>query len=117
MKVKVLNERLVKRWDSVMYDIGCEHLTINTDLSDLAHDPIYYGCPDGIDIKWMIGEAMYWLGCYSEVGNVRCDDRFLSEDAYKIWISERRKLQRLINLLGKEDVFNYVAVWKKGDCL
>ena len=33
--MKINNEKLVKRWNNVMNDIGCEHLTIGESLSEL----------------------------------------------------------------------------------
>lgn len=94
--MKINNEKIVKRWNSVMYDIGCEHITINTRLSELESNKRYYDIEDGISVGWMFSEASYWLSCYYEEGNVRCDDRHHDEDSYKIWLSETGKLKRLI---------------------
>jgi hypothetical protein len=104
------NEKIVKRWNSVMNDIGCEHLTIGTRLSELEDHMRYYDIEDGISISWMIHEAGYWLKCYNEIGNVRCDDRFIDEDNYKIWLSESGKLKRLIERLKKMQD-EYVVSW------
>ena len=101
--MKVNNEKLVNRWNSVMYDIGGEHITINTRLSELEDHKDYYGTHHGISIKWMIKEAEYWLSCYYESGNVRCDDRHYDKDSYKMWLSETGKLKRLIALLKKQN--------------
>ena len=95
----ITNEKIVKRWDSVMNDIGCEHVTINTRLSELEYHKDYYGIKDGITIDWMLEEAKYWLSCYYESGNVRCDDRFIDKDCYKMWVSETGRLKRLIDKL------------------
>ena len=95
----ITNEKIVKRWNSVMNDIGCEHVTINTRLSELEHHKTYYGIENGITISWMFDEASYWLSCYCESGNVRCDDRFIDKDNYKIWLSETGRLKRLIDKL------------------
>lgn len=95
----ITNEKIVKRWDSVMNDIGCEHVTINTRLSELEHHKTYYGIENGITIDWMLEEAKYWLSCYYESGNVRCDDRFIDKDCYKMWVSETGRLKRLIDKL------------------
>lgn len=95
----ITNEKIVKRWDSVMNDIGCEHVTINTRLSELEHHKTYYGIENGITIDWMLEEAKYWLSCYYESGNVRCDDRFIDKDCYKMWLSETGRLKRLIDKL------------------
>lgn len=109
--MKIYNEKVVKRWNSVMYSIGCEHITIGTDLSELEYHKEYYAIPNGISVEWMLDEAKYWLSCYYESGNVRCDDRFIDADNYKIWVSETGKLKRLIAFLGKMAPFWWVAVW------
>lgn len=95
------NQKLVNRWNSVMNDIGCEHLTIGTRLSELEVHKKYYDIEDGISIGWMFSEAIYWLSCYYESGNVRCDDRFYSKDCYNVWLSETGRLKRLIAKLEK----------------
>lgn len=94
--MKINDSKLVKRWNDVMEDIGCEHITIGTRLSELEHHKAYYCIEDGITVKWMLEEAEYWLSCYFETGNCRCDDRFLDADNYAIWRSETGKLKRLI---------------------
>lgn len=93
-----------------MNDIGCEYLTIDTQLSELEVQKKYYGVENGITIKWMIKEADYWLSCYYETGHCRCDDRFEGEHEYKIWVSETRKLKRLIETLKKLDS-NVIVEW------
>ena len=94
--MKINNRKIVNRWDSVMNDICCEHITIDTRLSELENHKEYYGILDGISVEWMLKEAEYWLSCYYESGNVRCDDRFYNEESYKMWVSETVKLKRLI---------------------
>lgn len=98
--MKINNAKIVKRWDSVMYSICCEHVSINEELSELEDHKDYYGIEEGITVGWMLDEAKYWLSCYYENGNVRCDDRFGDEDAYKTWVSETGKLKRLIARLA-----------------
>lgn len=99
--MKINNQKIVNRWNNVMNSIGCEYLTIGERLSDLADNKKYYGIESGISIGWMLKEAKYWLSCYYESGNVRCDDRFLDEENYKIWVSETGKLKRLIAKLDE----------------
>ena len=94
--MKIKNEKIVKRWDKVMYDISCEHLTIDTEFTELESRKKCYGVEDGISIDWMIKEAEYWLSCYYESGHDRCEMRFDDEDCYKTWVSEIGKLKRLI---------------------
>lgn len=104
------NERIIKRWDSVMDYIGCEHVTINTNLSELESHKEYYNVKDGISVDWMLKEAEYWLSCYYESGHVRCDDRYFDKESYKIWLSETGKLKRLIETL-KKTTDTMVVTW------
>ncbi len=97
------NNKIVNRWNSVMNDIGCEHLTINTRLSELEDHKDYYQIKNGISVDWMLSEAKYWLSCYYEEGNVRCDDRHYDKECYKVWVSETGKLKRLIDQLKQMD--------------
>lgn len=109
--MKINNQKIVNRWNDVMDYICCEHVTIDTKLSELETHKEYYGVENGISIEWMISEAKYWLSCYYESGNVRCDDRFIDEDNYKIWVSETGKLKRLIARLEEMEESCKVAEW------
>ena len=91
--MKINNERIVNRWNKVMGEICCEHITIGTVYSELKDRKDYYVVENGITVEWMIGEAKYWLSCYYESGHVRCDDRFIDKDN---WVSETGMLKRLI---------------------
>lgn len=101
----ILDKKIVDRWNNVMNSIGCEHVTINTRLSELERNleirRNYYGTTNGINTEWMLKEAKYWLSCYYESGHCRCDERFESTEGYKVWVSETGKLKRLINMLEK----------------
>ena len=99
--MKINNRNIVNRWDAVMNSIGCEYLMIEDRLSELERQKKYYDIEDGISMGWMLKEAEYWLSCYFEDGNVRCDDKYDSEDGYKTWLSETGKLKRLIARLEK----------------
>lgn len=102
LKATVLNEKIAKRWDTVMYDLCLEHLVLcDPYFSEITSRPDDYGVKNGITIEWMIEEAKEQLSCYYSEGNSRCEDRFLSEDEYKIWKSETGKLKRLIAALEK----------------
>ena len=101
--MKVNNGKIVKRWNNVMCSISCEHITIDTDFSELESHKDYYNLNDGISLEWMINEAKYWFSCYYESGNVRCDDRFGDKYNYKIWLSETGKLKRLIAMMEKTE--------------
>ena len=100
--MKINNEKLVKRWNNVMNDIGCEHLTIGESLSELDYYRTCYGIEKGISVEWMLKEAKYQLSCYFEDGNIRCDDRNNGKEEYKTWLSESGKLKRLVERLKKE---------------
>lgn len=99
--MKINNTKIVNRWNGIMNDIGLEYLTIGTKCSELEYQKKYYTIEDGITIGWMLKEARYWLSCYYESGNCRCDDRFESKHCYKIWVSETGRLKRLIAALEK----------------
>ena len=109
--MKIYNQKIVTRWNDVMDDIGCEHVTIGTKLSELERHTTYYGVENGISVGWMLEEAKYWLSCYYEEGNVRCDDRFYDKESYKIWVSETGKLKRLIARLEEMEKSWKVAEW------
>lgn len=87
--MKNLNmERAISRYNDIMWNCGYEHSTINTKLSENT---------ENWNLRDMIAEADYLLSCYYETGNVRCDDRFLGEEEYKIWRSETGMLKRFID--------------------
>ena len=98
--MKIYDQKLVNRWNSIVSDIGCEHLTI-CENGELAEKKTYYDVMNGITVGWLYSEATYWLSCYYETGNCRCDDRFIDNENYKIWKSETGKLKRLIAKLEK----------------
>lgn len=99
--MKINDKKIVKRWNSVMFTIGCEHVSLDPYYSELEDCKDYYGIPHGISIEWLIEEAKYWLSCYYEGGNCRCDDRFIDKENYKIWVQETGILKRLIARLEK----------------
>ena len=86
--MKKLNmESALKRYNDIMYDVVYEHSTIGTRFSENT---------ENWNLRDMVAEADYLLSCYYEEGHARCDDRHLSEDDYKIWVSETGKLKRFI---------------------
>lgn len=101
--MKIHNEKIVARWDTIMNDLCLEHLTIKDQLSELSVQKKYYGVENGITVGWMLSEAEYWLSCYYEEGNCRYDDRLLGEYEYASWKSESGKLKRLVAALAKLD--------------
>lgn len=84
---KLNMEKVVERYNGIMYDLCLEHLTIGTRFSENT---------EGWNLRDMVAEADYNLSCYYESGHCRCDDRFLSKDEYKTWLSETGKLKRFI---------------------
>lgn len=109
--MKVNNTQIIARWNKVMNNVGCEHITIGTNLSELECRKDYYSIEEGITIGWMLKEAKYWLSCYYESGNVRCDDRFIDEDNYNIWRSETGMLKRLVARLDSMEKSWKVVEW------
>ena len=101
--IKKEYEKICKRFDKVMYSIGCEHICLNGGEIASPRYREYYGTENGVTIDRMLKEAEYWLSCYYESGNCRCDDRYLDKEEYKIWVSETGMLKRLITALGKFD--------------
>lgn len=95
-------ESIAKRFDKVMDSIGCEHLCITDENSEVLSRREAYGI-DHITIKWMRKEAEYWLSCYYDEDNCRCNERHDSPEDYKIWVSETGKLKRLIKALEQYD--------------
>ena len=80
-------ETALKRYNSIMYDVGCEYNTIGE---------IYSENTENWNLRDMVAECDYLLMCYYEEGNVRCDDRFLGKEEYKMWIHETGILRRFI---------------------
>ena len=86
--MKKLNmESALKRYNDIMETCCYEHSTIGT---------IYSENTENWNLRDMVAEADYLLSCYYEEGHCRCDDRHLSEDDYKMWVSETGKLKRFI---------------------
>lgn len=77
----------LKRYNDIMYDVGYEHSTIGTSLSENT---------ENWNLRDMVAEADYVLSCYYEPGHARCEDRHLGKEEYKIWVSETGKLKRFI---------------------
>lgn len=110
--MKIMDAILVRRWNSVMNSICLEHLTIGETLSELENDKHYYDIEDGITIGWMLKEAEYHLSCYYESGHLRCDMKHDKEEGgYNLWLSETKKLQRLISRLKQRENDFVVVEW------
>lgn len=109
--------KIVKRWNGIVCDIGLEYESLPTSSDDdlfygeIASNRKYYGVEDGVSYGYMKREMKYWLSCYYEEGHCRCDDRFLSKEDYKIWVSETGKLKRFIKALEKYDPDEMVIIW------
>lgn len=103
--MKQLNmQSALKRYNRIMMDICCEHCTIGTRFSEDT---------EGWNIRDMVAEADYWLSCYYESGNVRCDSRYDGKEEYKTWQSETGKLKRFIEAY-KPFIYSYRCV--SGHC-
>ena len=86
-------EKILRRYESVMDYIGCEHIKPSRESSEVYWA---FGQLKQIDIKWLRIEAIYWLSCYSEPGNRRYEDRLEDRKTYR---SEKGKLERLVKAL------------------
>ena len=86
--MKKLNMKAaIKRYNDIMYTCCYEHSTIGT---------IYSENTENWNLRDMVAEADYLLSCYYEEGHCRCDNRHLSKEDYKIWVSETGMLKRFI---------------------
>lgn len=73
--IKKEYKKICKRFDGVMWDIGCEYLALSDGKSEIFSDRRYYNVEKGVTLQWMHDEASYWLSCYYEPGHCRCDDK------------------------------------------
>lgn len=87
--MKNLNiEAATKRYNSIMYGMGYEHLTIGTNLSEGT---------DNWNLRDMVCECDYQLSAYYEDGNINADLRYSDDpNDRKAWASETGKLKRFI---------------------
>lgn len=115
----VTNPKIVKRWNGLMWTMGLEHEELPTSADDdlfyseAARERKHYGIEDGVTYGYFINELEYWLSCYYEEGHCRCDDRFLSKEDYKVWVSETGKLKRFIKALEKYDPDEMIIIWEE----
>ena len=115
----VTNPKIVKRWNDLMYILCLEYMELPTSGDDdlfygeAATNRKYYGIEDGVTYGYFKKELEYWLSCYYENGHCRCDDRFLSKEDYKVWVSETGKLKRFIKTLEKYDPDEMVIIWEE----
>ena len=83
-------KKVIKRYNNLVSELGYEHVTIGTDLSENTG-------------KWnlrdMVAEADYLLSTYYEKGY--CNNE-LKEDSYKDWRSNTGKLERFIKRFKPE---------------
>ena len=101
MAIRKEYRKICERFDDVMDYIGCGHIATMRETSELYCCRGDYGLMDGITLSWMLKEAEYWLSCYYEEGNVRCDDRFEGKDAYQAWLAETGRLKRLVAVIRR----------------
>ena len=82
-------EKAVKRYNDIMNDLGLEHNTIGTRLSEGT---------ENWNIRDLIAEADYQLSCYYEDGHC-CGELRYSDDAYErqMWRRDVGRLTRFIN--------------------
>lgn len=90
-KKKLDMQKVTKRYNDLMYSVGCEHCTIGTRFSENT---------EGWNLRDMVAECDYLLSCYFEPGHCRYEDRLESKESYKIWLSEKGMLKRFIDRLA-----------------
>lgn len=98
--IKKEYRKIVARYNTVMQIIGCEHLMVEQD-SEICTARKAYGTENGVTIGRMRHEAEYWLSCYYEPGHCRYEDRKLSGEDYRTWVSETGYLKSLVKSLAR----------------
>lgn len=98
--IKKKYANIVKRYNKVMNTIGCEHVTLAPG-SEVLNRRDYYGITGKVTIGWLKKEVAYWLECYYDEDNCRCNERHDGKEAYKLWVSETGYLKRLLAALEK----------------
>ena len=88
--MKHLNfESAKKRYNDIMFDCCCEHLTIGTSFSEDT---------EGWNIRDMVAECDYLLDKYFDpstaVGDMHYSDDIVER---KMWLNESNRLKRFIN--------------------
>lgn len=80
-------DKIKERYNDLMYSLCLEHLTIGTEFSENTAD---------WNLRDMVAECDYQLGCYYEGGH--CNEEMRRGDEYerKAWRSETGKLRRFI---------------------
>lgn len=99
-------EKAKARYNNIMEDIACEHLTLDTPFS----------CKEtiGWNIRDMVSEAAYQLSCYYEYGYCVAEYRYSSdEDERKYW---RRNTGRLSRFIKAYEPFIEGVKCKMGHC-
>lgn len=109
--MKIHSKKTVNQWNDLMCDLGLEYLMI-TDTSELVTNKEYYNITENISAEWMIEELNYWLSCYYEEGNCRCDDRLLGKEEYNTWKYETQSIKKLITFLKRLSDDYIVVEWK-----
>ena len=91
--MKTLNMKSAIRWyNAIMNAIGYEHKTIGEPWSDGTGD---------WNLRDMVAEMDYVLGCYYEDGHVLGDMRTGDADERRMWRSETGRIKRFIQVYSK----------------
>ena len=87
--MKTLNiKTAIKRYNGIMANIGYEHNTIGTTLSEGT---------ENWNLRDMVAECDYTLSCYYEEGHCNGDMRYSDDEVErKMWRSETGRLKRFI---------------------
>lgn len=104
IKCTIYDEKIVKRYDDLVYDVCYEYLTIDNNeykLSELTNgDGYYFGVENGVTVGFMIEHIGYILEDYS---NIKRGER------HETYHSEVGKLKRLRDTLINKYDFDYIV--------
>ena len=103
--MKKLNmDSAIKRYNGIMEQIGYEHNTIGTWLSERT---------ENWNLRDMVAECDYTLSTYFEDGHANEELRHGDDEERKIWASETGKLRRFIK--AYEPFINEISCYQ-GHC-
>ena len=81
-------KKAIRRYNSIVGDIGYEHLQIGTRFSEDT---------ENWNLRDMVAECDYVLSCYYESGHCNGDMRYSNDpEERKMWKSETGRLKRFI---------------------
>ena len=87
------NEKAIKRYNDIMWDLCREHLTIGTRLSENT---------ENWNLRDMISEMQYTLDMYDSEDSIywidaHDPDQPGDREWYRVWYNEKARMRRFIN--------------------